>query len=170
MALYSHPVTLSWEYLNSRFKYDPTSGILYHKVAQGRVKVGSVAGTRLGSGHLSVRIHGKAYLVHRVIWALYYKVKVPAQVDHEDGDGGNNKILNLRAANNSLNSKNIKLPSNNTSGVIGVSLCKLTSKWRAQICIAGRNTQLGNFVDLFEAVAVRKSAEITNGYHINHGR
>ena len=63
-------------------------------------------------------------------------------IDHIDGNRGNNNIDNLRLVNVEGNARNIRLPSNNTSGVCGVTFCVAVDSrsektyyspsWRAQ--------------------------------------
>ena len=82
-------------------------------------------------------------------------------VDHKYGDGSNNKIKNLRLANKSQNGANhIKLRSDNTSGVIGVSWNKVHKKWQAIIMINGKQKHLGYFINKEDARKARKEGEI----------
>ena len=59
---------------------------------------------------------------HRIIWYLMYGKDVPDDkvIDHIDGDSTNNKIDNLRLLSEVENTRNAKMYSNNTSGVVGV--------------------------------------------------
>lgn len=43
-------------------------------------------------------------------------------------------------------------------------------KWQSQIMSCGKYMHLGFFSNLFDAVCVRKSAEINYGFHFNHGK
>jgi len=70
-------------------------------------------------------------------------------VDHINGDGLDNRRLNLRPADNSKNQMNRGVPSNNTSGFKGVSRNDL--RWQAQISVAGRRIHLGMFATPLEA-------------------
>ena len=82
-------------------------------------------------------------------------------VDHIDGDKSNNKINNLRLASKSENGRNrVNLPSNNTSGVIGVCWDKKAKKWKAFIMINGKQKHLGYFINIEDAIKARKEAEI----------
>jgi hypothetical protein len=65
------------------------------------------------------------------------------QLDHIDGNGLNNQLLNLRAANSLQNSRNKKKRNNCSSIFYGVSLYKPTGKWHAQIR-AGNLQENGN--------------------------
>lgn len=52
-----------------------------------------------------------------------------------------------------------KLPTNNTSGVKGVSWSNSRQLWEAYIQLHGKRIHLGRYVDFTEAVKVRKEAE-----------
>ena len=94
----------------------------------------------------------------------------PIQVDHEDGDTLNNKWSNLRNVTSHQNQLNMKRPSNNKSGTIGVSWNTQKQKWDAVIRWKGKHIFLGRFNDINDAIACRKQAEQQYGYHPNHGR
>lgn len=65
---------------------------------------------------------------------------------------------------------NMKRPSHNTSGVIGVFWNKGVGKWTAKIKKNQITTNLGNFINFEDAVSARKKAEEDLGFHMNHGR
>ena len=109
------------------------------------------------------------YRASRVIYKMVHGVD-PDQVDHEDGNTLNNRIHNLRDVSGSVNQKNMKTPSNNTSGHIGVCWDKKRNKWEAKIKSNGKTIHLGRFTDMADAIAARKAAEVTHNFHPNHGR
>lgn len=130
-----------------------TDGVLYWSNPKTKiVKVGDRAGCVSDRGYLVTRIKGKSYLNHRIIWKIVNKAEPMGQIDHVDGNPLNNQIKNLRLASNQENSKNQSMPKNNTSGTVGVSWCRQTNKWRAQISINGKCTRLGQFADKKEAI------------------
>lgn len=68
------------------------------------------------------------------------------RVDHVNGNGLDNRRVNLRAATNSQNCANRRGPQrNNTSGYLGVSWHKQTGKWRADVQHKGRKYHAGLF-------------------------
>jgi hypothetical protein len=87
--------------------------------------VGKVAGNLLNTGYWSVRINGKCFQVHRIIWYLYNDVQpgLSMDIDHVDGNKLNNSITNLRLVERTVNTHNQVLRVNNNSGVTGVHLC-----------------------------------------------
>ena len=120
--------------------------------------------------YITISIANRPYQAHRLSW-LYMNGEFPAdQIDHINGNGLDNRFLNLRAVTCSENKKNMKIQKNNTSGCVGVRWHKCSSKWLAQVRAEGRQIHLGVFDDWFEAICARKSAENKFGFHINHGR
>ena len=109
---------------------------------------------------------GKNMYMHHLI----QKIEEGQVIDHISGDGLDNTKGNLRAVCQGVNSRNTKIPSNNTSGFIGVSWNKRKSRWMAKINFNYKQNVLGYFDDIKDAVAARKEAEKEYGYHQNHGR
>jgi hypothetical protein len=91
-------------------------------------------------------------------------------VDHIDQNGLNNTKKNLRTVDRKGNATNSKIPSDNTSGHMGVSWRHNRSTWRAFITVEGVQISLGHFSSFEDAVQARKSAEVQYGFHENHGR
>jgi hypothetical protein len=161
---------LTQSFLKSVLNYSPENGVLTWKNPTGDgVKIGWVAGCvakmKNGKKYLKVGINGKSYYAHRVIWVYMTGEYPEKQVDHEDGNGLNNKWLNLKKATNTSNHRNRRLPSDNVSGCIGVAYNKNRHRWQASIS----TVYLGSFDNIFEAACIRKAAEISNNYHPNHG-
>ncbi len=84
-------------------------------------------------------------------------------VDHRDKNGLNNQRENLRLATKSQNGCNRGKPSNNTSGVKGVTWDSAHNRWRSQIAVNGRTKYLGLFSDIQEAKLARDEALVK--YH-----
>lgn len=109
------------------------------------------------------------YRASRVIYKMVYGIDAD-QVDHEDGNNQNDRLSNFRDVTGQQNQRNMKRPSNNTSGIIGVSWNTAKNKWDAKIKIDGKTINLGRFADKNDAAAARKTAEAAYGFHPNHGR
>ena len=133
---------------------------LINKVKRGS---GSRAGKEIGNidrGYFKFKFRGQMYVNHRAVYFLNTGVDPEEKtVDHEDGNGLNNKISNLRLATLSQNQDNRKKNKNNTSGITGVLWIKLSKKWRAEIYKDCSRIYLGLFDNKDEAVAVRIAAE-----------
>lgn len=133
---------------------------------------GKHVGNRFGSLHGSHKtsyrrgtISSVGYLEHVLVW-LYHKGEYPKfELDHEDGDGLNNSIDNLRDGSNGINSKNLPLRSDNQSGHHGIRQLP-SGSWRVDI----NSEYQGCRKTLEDAIEFRKALEIEYGYHENHGR
>jgi hypothetical protein len=80
------------------------------------------------------------------------------EVDHKDRVGLNNQKENLRRATHSQNRANRGVPSNSTSGLKGV--CRLKDRWKAEITVAGKHINLGQYTDKYEAARAYDQAAI----------
>ena len=152
--------TLTQEYLLKRLSYDPETGIfvwlLYHDSLRHDQYAGKQAGTVLNSknhkiNYLQIKIDGRRYKAHRLAF-LYMTGKLPTDgVDHRDGNGLNNRWMNIRVANNMQNSWNRGLHINNKVGLKGVIFFKRNGRFRAQIVICGKKKHLGMFATANDA-------------------
>lgn len=176
---------ITQEYLTRCLRYNPGTGIFiwnrrphsdfssisYSRVWNSRFP-DSVAGCTVvtkGKRYNRIGIDGVRYFTHRLAWLFVYGQFPNAQIDHINGDSIDNRICNLRDATCRENSRNRKISSRNKSGVVGVTWCDQTSKWRAMIHNNGKNQCLGRFDSLDEAAMARITAEYKYGYHENHG-
>ncbi|MTH33035.1 hypothetical protein GL279_00285 [Paracoccus limosus] len=111
------------------------------------VWAGREAFTAVGkSGHQTGAVFAKNFLKHRVIWAMHYGWPEDL-IDHIDGDPGNNRIENLRPANQGQNKANAgkRWFRNPSSRYIGVSWSRKERKWIAQVGHAGTTSRAGCF-------------------------
>lgn len=162
------------EYLNKRFKYDETTGNLIWKAGFGKSSkhAGKIAGSLFknsgGKTYRRVKLDQKEYLVHRLIFKMFYGFD-PVEVDHDDGDGTNNLITNLVHVDHPTNQKNMKLRLDNKSGTTGVSWSLTRKMWRARITINQVEINLGYFHTKQEAIECRMKANIDFKFNKNHG-
>jgi hypothetical protein len=98
--------------------------IVYVKV------IGDKAGTlNKGQNRWKVKYQQKLYMVHRIIYELFYgPIPEGLVVDHIDGDASNNHITNLRAVTPSINCRNARRSKHNNTGVKGVALSVVIDK------------------------------------------
>lgn len=158
------------EYLLSIFEYNKVTGkLLWKKKVANRVKVGSEAGWK-ASKYLQVTINNTHYYVHRIIWKMVKgSISNEMQIEHDNGIHTDNRWFNLRLADQSTNMKNQTIPTNNSSGIIGVSFHKSSGLWLAKIGNKGSSeTTYHNTRE--QAVIWRKQKEHEYGFHVNHGR
>lgn len=125
-----------------------------------RTKDGSLAGYFDKScGYFRLKIKGKTYLLHRIIFA-YHKGYLPPFVDHESRDKLDNRIQNLRECpTKGHNTINSKPRSDNTSKYKGVTWHKNIGKWHCSVFKQGKRYYVGIFDDVEEAaLAYNKKA------------
>ena len=93
----------SLELLKETFEYNSKTGELIRK------KNGRVCNTRSTKGYFVVKCKGPMYQVSRICYYLHTGVEPGALfIDHIDQDPTNNRIDNLRLADNALNQSNIR--------------------------------------------------------------
>lgn len=119
-------------------------------------------------GRKRMTLFGQSHFVAHVVWVWHTGALPTHQIDHIDGDPGNDRIENLRDVPQVDNMRNTRLHKSSHSGAPGVYWDR--NKWKAVIHDDGKPVQLGRFTDLSAAVKARKAAEIARGYHLNHGR
>lgn len=154
------------ERLRELFFYPPPTGELYWlKTRNSRAQALDEAGFLDNTGYLRVRIDGKQYQIHRIIFAMRHNVEVSTsiEIDHKDLNRTNNHIDNLRIATPSQNQRNRPIGIKNTSGYRGVSWHKGVKKWAAQINFDGKNNHLGYYATKEEAALAYNAAALK--YH-----
>lgn len=100
---------------------------------------------------------GRLYLAHRLVW-IYHYGECPEFLDHINGNRADNRIENLRPATKVQNAANRAIRKSNVSGVKGVSFRSDSKKWRAQIMVNYKTTNLGSFVHKEDAIAAYQAA------------
>jgi hypothetical protein len=149
--------------------FDYRDGKLYWRVKPSRgVYVGDEVGTISSTGHRRLMYKRKIYSIHRVIWLMHYGY-MPSEIDHKDTDKLNNKIENLRIAEQK-NQQNVGFRSDNTSGAKNVYWFKPMKRWSVIVSAKKVRHNLGYFDDFELADLV--ATEARNKYHgafANHG-
>ena len=121
--------------------------------------------------YVQLQYKGKRLYAHRVAWEMVNgPIPEGMVVDHIDGDGLNNSLLNLRVVTPDENMKNLPLYIRSTTKAMGVSWNKRRGQYHARIHSRGKSIHLGFHDTILDAVAARKRAEAEYGYHKNHGR
>lgn len=113
--------------------------------------------------YLRVWIDNRLYYMHRLAWFYTYG-KWPKLIDHINGDGKDNRLINLRLASHTQNHANSKRYCNNKTDYKGVSL--LRGRYRATIKINKKQVELGTFDSPQEAYLayVAKAKEVYNEF------
>ncbi|TFH72404.1 HNH endonuclease [Gammaproteobacteria bacterium LSUCC0112] len=162
----------SHEELKNTFTYSGETGLLYWKKRNSnRIKIGDAAGSLSNLGTIQLRINGRLFSAHRVIWAIVHGYEPPADlvIDHIDGVRSNNRISNLRLVTQAENTRNTRIGRRNKSGVLGVSFKKSKRRWIAIISDHGKSIYLGSFIKKEGAIKARRYAQRWLGYHPLHG-
>lgn len=146
-------------------------GTLIRRVTtNNRSKAGSVAGRVSVRGYVVFMHDRKLHSAHRVVWEMFNgPLDKGIEIDHINHDRTDNRIENLRAVDRTTNGRNISLGTLNKSGHLGVSKHTDGVRWVAGIKVNGKRKHLGLFERIEDAIKVRKQAEVTYGFHPNHG-
>lgn len=122
-----------------------------------------------GTGYRVGRIAKRNYFAHRVVWAIHHGKWPDNQIDHINGDRGDNRPANLRDVSNAENHRNVRQRQNNSTGITGVYWHRQIFKWVANIAVDGKTRYLGVFASKNEAAEAYETAKVAHGYHPNHG-
>lgn len=159
--------------LKELLHYDPLTGYftwLIDKPKSHIYKAGRMAGGLDVHGYIQINVAGQVSKAHRLAW-LYMTGEWPrGQTDHINHDRADNRWMNLRVVDNTINHRNRPMQRNNSSGFVGVSQDKNDGKWVAFIHFNKKRIHLGRFADLSDAIECRRVANEQYGYHVNHGK
>ena len=142
------------------YSEESKTGLINKVERRGRSRAGKEIGN-IDRGYFKFKFRGQMYVNHRAVYFLNTGVDPEEKtVDHEDGNGLNNKISNLRLATLSQNQDNRKKQKNNTSGVTGLYWHKRKNKYQPSIICNGKLLDLGSFnkSNKDKAIAVRIAA------------
>lgn len=134
---------------------------------------GKVAGATRPDGYqcVAIRAHGHPlgrFLVHQVIFAMTHGRWAQGDIDHIDGNPSNNRSSNLREVSRSVNMRNARRRSNNSSGLGGVYRDR-RGLWCANIWVGGKCIYLGSSESFEEACRLRREANMKCGFTERHG-
>jgi hypothetical protein len=123
--------------LNELFEYNPVSGIVIWKTSRcNKIKVGNTVSHRGCGGYIQVRIEGRLWMLHRIIWKIQTGNWPTGFIDHINGIRDDNSWSNLRDVTPFVNGQNRKGPDkDSTTGYLGVCFCKQSKKFKAQMTV-----------------------------------
>jgi len=160
---------ITQDQLKKALIYDPEIGVFTWRKRHAGRAAGVIAGTPDSRGYTLIQIYRGRYAAHRLVWLYVHGEWPEHEIDHINHDKADNRIANLRPVTKAENRKNMPLQRNNVSGIAGVHFDKGRNKWMTYIKISGKRKHLGRFDDFFDAVCVRKAAEVEYKFHENHG-
>lgn len=105
--MYKNPLP-SRDMLLSLLSYDMDSGELCwieRPAWNSRKRAGDPAGTLHYNGAVQVKVKGRLYLAHRLIWKMQTGVD-PDEIDHRNGVPSDNRWVNIREATRGQNCMN----------------------------------------------------------------
>jgi hypothetical protein len=131
--------------------------------------LGKPAGAKHAGGYLSVKVDGKSYLSHRMIWIMVHGTIPDLEVDHINGVRNDNRLANLRLADKLGNAHNQCMHADNKSGVMGVHFDSRRRRWNATASNGGQKLQI-SFATKEEAIACRIGIARAWEFDAGHGR
>ncbi len=152
--------------MHEQLMYNPWTGLFYWKInkGNGRIKAGSVAGSKDSNGYILIGIDKKVHSAHCLAWFYVHDYFPENDIDHKDRIRHHNWISNLREVSRSCNTRNTGNRKDNISGVKGVCFHKLLNKWQVKITINQKQKYIGVHKDFDEAVCHRLAAEQCVGW------
>ncbi len=150
-------------YLRGILDYDELTGLFTWRYRTDREVnwnsrwAGKVAGHCNVLGYTVLKFdHLSPHFAHRLAWLYVYGEWPPDQLDHINGDRSDNRISNLRLANNTDNGHNRGPQRNNkSSGLRGVYPHTQNNSWVARVKYKGKSYSIGSFRTAEEAVIAR---------------
>jgi hypothetical protein len=142
-------MTLNQERLKEILDLDVSASVFTRKTSGNGFNKGDVAGCVNNRGYVHIRIAGKKYLAHRLVWLWVYGEWPKGQLDHLSGDKLDNRISNLKDVTCRENQQNQSRHRNGR--LVGCYFHKQTSKWCARIKIEGSMKYLGLYPTELEA-------------------
>lgn len=138
-------------------RYDAEEGTLRWTGGAGRGTRRAGYATR--RGYRELEFEGRAYQEHRVVWRMMKGVWPEDQIDHRDGNRGNNRIDNLIPCSNAENQQNISSSPKGKNKYVGVYPHKASGGFQARIMKNRKSYKLGLFDTPEEAHEAYKTAK-----------
>lgn len=139
------------------FDYRDDGQLLWKIRLGGKGVIGSAAGSKTKHGYIHIRLSGKTYKAHRLVF-LWHHGHIPDWLDHVNMDRSDNRIENLRETDGSTNQANRRVRPDNESGLKGVNFMPRQNKWQARITSDRKQIYLGLFATKEEAHAAYMDA------------
>lgn len=141
--------------LHELLEYNGETGVLSWRVARSAgVKSGDRAGSLTKGGYRTVRVEGRPYQEHRIIFLMVHGY-MPKCIDHKNRNPSDNRIVNLRESTLTQNQINKAGSGKHLKGIWQVK-----DRWRAALRVNKKQKNLGTFDTQEEAHAAYMAAAI----------
>lgn len=160
-------VAQPFQFMEAKNEYRIEGGVVWIKLTQGKETCVDLKDWPKVAGHRwYAHKHGRTFYARTNTYTgsrhgnlKLHRVLLPgSRVDHEDGNGLNNLLSNLRSATAQQNQGNARLRSDNSTGFKGVTYYERNGKFGAQIRVSGKNKFLGLFLLPEEAACAYDTA------------
>jgi len=146
--------------LRELLHYNPDTGVFtwVEPAINKQFLRGSIAGSRMVNGYLSLCIAQKRYYCHRLAW-LYMTGESPREhIDHINGNPADNRFCNLREATRCQNMQNLRAK----RSTVGAFFHKTFGLWYSKIRVNKVDLFLGYFKTEMDAHNAYKQAKLTH--------
>ncbi len=151
------PLTKGYEAIIDAADVPLVDGINWRAKPHGKTIYATASSPKNGGGQRTIYLHRVIMLATEV-----------DEVDHRDGNGLNNRRLNMRAANHAQNCQNRSVRRDNLSGVKGCMFSKAKNAWIVRIVANGKRKTVGMFSTSEDAHRAYSAA--SEKYHGEFGR
>lgn len=159
---------ITQDQLKEILHYDPETGHFTWLIACAGRPAGRRAGTLDTRGYRVISVAGKRNQKEHRLAYLYMTGSIPRMIDHDNGRKDDNSWGNICPTDPLRNNRNAARRRDNSSGLTGVHWCSRRNRWVVQAGTSRGRVQK-TFKDLLGAACFRKSLQIQEGYHPNHG-
>ena len=126
------------------------------------------------NGYVRITVASTFFLQSHLVylWFTGNFLKKGEQIDHIDGCSFNDHPRNLRVVSNTINSRNSRKRTNNTSGYTGVYYDARCNRYYSRITVNYKSIHLGYFLTSQEAYRARQDYIESNpelGFTTRHG-
>lgn len=151
------------EELEKLFIYDEVTGELWWKVKHKLRRVDVPAGGICVNGYKRVKFGGRSYKIHRLVWVMHYGSDVPQgmSIDHLNRNKIDNRIVNLRLADNYIQNQN-RVVSNSPMRCVFKD-CHRPKYWRILMRRNWKHVKFPRFLCLGKALQARNAFERAEG-------
>ena len=135
-----------FDQIASLLRYDHETGLLFWRVRRGKQRAGSVAGHSSRRGYVMVRVLNRIVCAHRVAWLLQTGAWPVHEIDHINGQKGDNRFANLRDVSRSVNHQNrTSARRGSKTGLLGARYSERRGHYFSEIKAADGYRYLGSF-------------------------